>query len=342
MRKIVLLDGSEYYGKGFGSLKDCVAEIVVESSMSGYQKSIADERNSGKILLFTYPLIGNYGINNETVDYPQLKAIIVREYCEIPSNFRSAQNLEFYLNQHDIVGISEIDTRSLFRKIRNEKRQFALICDASVTKEEAIEKIKQYQEEKNLVSKYSCKKPVVFMGSGKKVVVVDYGYSKEIVSKLREKNLYVVVLPYNTSVEEILSYHPDGVILSDGIGNPYEIDCQEISKLFSKTVVLGINFGQLVLARSAKIQLNQLDYKCCSSNHPVKELVSGKVMITSKNCEYNIDLDALSHSEFEVTYLGVNEKNVEGIKHKDYPVYGIQFNPESNIFEEFVKVLKGE
>lgn len=342
MRKIVLLDGSEYYGKGFGSLEECVAEIVVESSMSGYQKAIADERNSGKILLFTYPLIGNYGINREKEENPQLKAVIVREYCEIPSNFRSVQNLESYLNEFGIVGISEIDTRSLFRKIRNEKRQIALICDGDVSKEEAIKKLQQYQEEQNLVRKYSCQKPIVFRGSGKKVVVVDYGYSSEIVNQLRKENVYVVVVPYNTSVDEILSYHPDGVILSDGIGNPYEVDCKELSKLFSKVAILGINFGQLILARSAGIKLNQLDYKCCSSNHPVKEVTTGKVIITSKSCEYNIDLDAIQDSEFEITYLGVNEKNIEGIKHKDYPVYGIQFNPEIRIFEEFVKVLKGE
>lgn len=342
MRKIVLLDGSEYYGKGFGSLKECIGEIVVESSMSGYQKSISDARNQNKLLLFTYPLIGNYGMNNEQQDDPKLNAVIVREYCEIPSNFRSSQNIESYLKEFDIVGISEIDTRSLFRKIRDKGRQYAIICDTSVSKEEAILKIQQYLKEEKILANSNNIKPKVYVGKEKKVVVLDYGYSKEIVDQLRKMNCYVVVLPHHTSAQEILSYHPDGVILSDGILNPFEVDSSEVKKLFSKVAILGINFGQLILAISSGIKVNQLDYKCYSVNHPVKEIKSGTLRITSKKYDYNLDFNSVENSDFEITYIGVNQKSVEGIKHKDYPIYAIQFDLDIVMLREFIKVMKGE
>lgn len=341
MQKIVFKDGTTFVGVSFGRQKEVIGELVFDTSMSGYQKIINDTRYANKIILFTYPLIGNYGFNNIENDSPVLKAMIIREGCEKPSNFKCEYNLHEYAKIKNFVGIQGVDTRSIARKIRNEGVQPVILCDVNLDNEIAIQKLNNYKAESNLVSSFSVKKPIVIKGSREKVVVIDYGYSEEIVEHLKQKNCHIIILPYDTSISEILSYLPDGVILSDGVGNPNELThyAKQMKSLFSKTTLLGVNFGCMLLALANHLEIETLKFGHHGQNYPIKNKLNNQVEITNQNNLYTIK--PFSDNAFMVSHVSVNDDQIEGIIHQDYDVRGITYLNEA-VIDAFINRMRGK
>lgn len=285
-KKIVLEDGTEYYGYGFGSKKETVCILSFNTSVVGYQEMITDPAYTYKMIVMTYPVIGNYGITDEDYEAKQttIGGLVVREYNDQPSNFRYTKTLSEFLEENDIPAIEGIDTRKLARKIKNLKSKKALITDADTKLEDAIRKIKEYEIPKDAVQKVSSKKKWYSRASNHKynVVAIDCGMKLSIVRHLNERKCNVTVVPYNTSYDEIISLKPDGIIISDGPGLPEDITetVELVKKLKGKYPMFGICLGNLLinLAYGAKLNETNLRGGCFS----VRNIKTGKIMSATR------------------------------------------------------------
>ena len=288
-KKIVLENGQEFYGYGFGADKEAVNEIVFNTSMVGYQEIISDPSYTDQMVCMTYPLIGNYGVTDEDYEtrIPTMGGLIVREYNDLPSNFRYTKTLSEVLDEYDIPGISGVDTRMITRIIRDEGSQKVMICDADVPYEEALKKVREYVIPTDMVSRVSCKKRWYSRTPNHKydVVAIDCGIKHNIIRKLNEKGCNVTVVPYNTTAEEILNMRPDGLFLSNGPGNPEDV--QEVigvvRELKGKLPIFGICLGHQMISLALGAKTFKMKFGHRGGNHPVMNLSSGKIEITSQN-----------------------------------------------------------
>lgn len=340
MTKIVFKDGTTYIGSGFGIQKEVMGELIVETSMTGYQAIMNDPRYAENIILFTYPLIGNYGFHSIEKDNPRLAAMVVREVCERPSNVNCDYDLLSYCDHKNIAGLQGVDTRSIARKVRKEGVQTVIVCDDSLPTDIAIERLTEYEAKEKLAQPVSVKKPVIYKGTAEKVVVVDYGASQEIVDKLVSRHCQVAVLPYDVTAADILSYSPDGVIVSDGVGNPNDFATQakKFKDLFSKTSILGINFGSLILGLAEGLPIEKLSFGHHGQNYPIKNKITGKVEITTQNKMYTVK--SVDNSDFRISHINVNDHHIEGIQHKDYDVSGLSYFNEA-VMDDFIARMGG-
>lgn len=355
-KKIVLENGQEFYGYGFGADKEAVNEIVFNTSMVGYQEIISDPSYTDQMVCMTYPLIGNYGVTDEDYEtrIPTMGGLIVREYNDLPSNFRYTKTLSEVLDEYDIPGISGVDTRMITRIIRDEGSQKVMICDADEPYEEALKKVREYVIPTDMVSRVSCKKRWYSRTPNHKydVVAIDCGIKHNIIRKLNEKGCNVTVVPYNTTAEEILNMRPDGLFLSNGPGNPEDV--QEVigvvRELKGKLPIFGICLGHQMISLALGAKTFKMKFGHRGGNHPVMNLGSGKIEITSQNHSYAVDVNSLEGTPLSLTHKNLLDGTAEGVKSEENKLFSVQYHPESApgpqdsayLFDEFIALMEKE
>ena len=351
--KLVLPDGSEYPGCRFGARGDRVCELVFNTSMVGYQEILSDPSYAGQIIVMTYPLIGNYGITDEDYEtkFPSIGGMIVKENNDSPSNFRYTKTLAEVLEENHIPGISGIDTRLLTRILRDANGIRAIITDIDTPKEVAVAKIKENGREKNLVSKVSSKKRWFSRTPNHKydIVAIDCGMKLNMVRNLNNHGCNVTVVPWNTSAEQIMEFKPDGVLISNGPGSPEDVPevIETIKKLSGKIPIFGICLGHQLIALSYGAKIGTINPGHRGGNHPVKELKTGKVLITSQNHGYAVIKDSLENTPLEITHINLLDGTVEGLECSKDSVISVQFHPESApgpqdsiyLFDRFIEMI---
>ncbi|MDO4490980.1 MAG: glutamine-hydrolyzing carbamoyl-phosphate synthase small subunit [Lachnospiraceae bacterium] len=375
-RKLILEDGTEYCGYGFGSLSDKKLELVFNTSMVGYQEILSDPSYTDQAVVMTYPIIGNYGINPQDFETrnPSIGALIVREYAPEPSNFRSSSTLGDFMKTWDIAGIQGIDTRELTRKIRTYGSCKVLLTGPETTAEQGKEILSQWEFAHDQVSRVSTKESWVSLpgtdcgepvessenAAGNSdsqqesllhVAAIDCGMKLNIVRSLNALGCKVTVLPWNTKPETIQALKPDGVFLSNGPGDP--TDVQEtialVKALHGKYPIFGICLGHQILSLSYGAETYKLKFGHRGGNHPVKNLLTDKVEITSQNHSYAVAEESLSGTGLEPTHINLLDQTIEGVQHRGDRAFSIQYHPESApgpqdsayLFSRFVEVMKG-
>ena len=353
-RKIVLEDGSEYYGYGFGSYTDRVCEIVFNTSMVGYQEIVSDPSYTDQMVVMTYPLIGNYGITDDDFECknPSLGGLIVYDYNDMPSNFRYTKTLSELLEENGIPGISGVDTRKLTRSIRDLGSRRVLITSPDIPAEVAVEIIKNTAVAHDAVSRVSCKKRWYSRTSNPQfnVVAIDCGMKLNIVRSLNKFGCNVVVVPYDTPAEEIEFMKPDGVFLSNGPGDPEDVTpvIETVKALRGKYPIFGICLGHQMISLAYGAKTYKLKFGHRGGNHPVKDLATGRVYISSQNHGYMVKESSVPKEIAEVAFVNVNDGTVEGLRYLQKNIFTVQFHPEACagpkdsevLFDEFIKMME--
>ena len=350
---LILEDGTVFTGTSIGSTRDCISEIVFNTSMTGYLEVLTDPSYAGQAVVMTYPLIGNYGI---TPDMESGRAwpdgYIVRELSRMPSNFRCEGTIQDFLKEQDIPGIAGIDTRALTKLLREKGTMNGMITtNESYDLEEILPKLKAYTVG-DVVSKVTCKEKYVVEGAGKKVALLDFGAKNNIVKSLNDRGCEVTVYPADTSAEEIIASKPDGIMLSNGPGDPS--DCtsiiEEIRKLYETDIpIFAICLGHQLMALATGAKTHKLKYGHRGGNHPVKDLSTGRVYISSQNHVYFVDEGSLDENTAVPAFVNVNDGTNEGLSYVGKQIFTVQFHPEacpgpqdSNfLFDRFVDMMKG-
>lgn len=356
-RKIVLEDGSEYLGYAFGAVCDKVCEIVFNTSMVGYQEIVSDPSYTYQAVVMTYPLIGNYGITDEDYEtrIPTIGALICREYNENdPSNFRSTKTLADWMEEYHIPGVFGLDTRKLTRSIRDLGSRKALLCAPETTKEEALRILKETKMPSDAVSKVSCKKIWYSRTQNVRynVVAVDCGIKLNIIRSLNQRGCNVTVVPYNTSAEEIIKMKPDGIFLSNGPGDPQDVPevIALVRALKGKYPIFGICLGHQLISLAYGADTYKLKFGHRGGNHPVKNLETGKIEITSQNHSYAVRPESVDGTGLKITHINLLDQTVEGVSCLRDKVFSVQYHPESApgpqdstyLFDRFISIMKEE
>lgn len=353
-RKLVLEDGAEYYGTGFGYTGDAVCEIVFNTSMVGYQEIISDPSYTYQAVVMTYPLIGNYGTADEDYETknPTIGGLIVREYNDLPSNFRYTKTLSEVMEEYKIPGLAGIDTRKLTRSIRDSGSRRGIITNADTPTEEALEKIKNTLVPHDAVAAVSCKKRRYSRTANAKynVVAIDCGIKLNIIRSLNARGCNVTVMPYNTSAAEVEKMKPDGIFLSNGPGDPEDVIpvIDLVKKLRGKYPIFGICLGHQMICLACGAKTYKLKFGHRGGNHPVKNLETGKIEITSQNHSYAVNEKSLENTGLKVTHINLLDNTVEGVSDEKSKMFSVQYHPESApgpqdsayLFDKFTSLME--
>lgn len=343
--KLILENGVVFEGKAFGYLKECVGEVVFNTGMTGYQEVLTDPSYYGQIVTMTYPLIGNYGINLEDLESkePKVRGFIVREKCQYPNNFRCELELETYLAQNKVLGLDGIDTRALTKILRNNGTMKGIIVLDNSNLEDVKDKLEAFSN-RDAVLIVSTNEKYEISGEGKNVAIIDFGIKQNIIRNFVKRGCNVTVFPYDFKAEEVLEINPDLVFLSNGPGDPEDMGeaVNEVKKIVGKKPIVGICLGHQLLALTLGGETKKLKFGHRGCNHPVKDLINNRVHITSQNHGYYV---ATLPENMEITHVSMNDGTVEGMKHKELPIFSVQFHPEAcpgpkdseYIFDEFMK-----
>ncbi|MCJ7839580.1 carbamoyl phosphate synthase small subunit [Lederbergia sp. NSJ-179] len=350
-RKLVLEDGTVFTGEAIGSEQETIGEVIFNSSMSGYQEIISDPSNYGQIMAFSYPLIGNYGINRDDFESiePVIKGIVVKEACDFPSNWRSNMSLGEFLRLKKIPGIAGIDTRMLTRLIREKGTMKGIICHVEEKTEDVLIRLRATMLPANEVKQVSRAKPFPSPGRGKNVVVIDFGLKHGILRELTERGCDIMVVPAHTPVEEILALKPDGVLLTNGPGNPESIAhvCEMIQTIQQQFPLLAIGLGHQLFALANGCQIEKMHFGHRGSSYPVKDLASGKIVFTSQNHGYEVVKASVHQSKLTITQEALNGGSIEGLTHQTLPAFSVQYQPEAApgsedgkiVFDQFMNLM---
>ncbi len=350
---LILEDGTVFTGTSIGSTREVISEIVFNTSMTGYLEVLTDPSYAGQAVVMTYPLIGNYGICQEDMESlkPWPDGYIVRELSRIPSNFRSEDTIQHFLKENNIPGISGIDTRALTKILREKGTMNGMITtDEGFDLDEVILRMKKYSVT-GVVKATSCKEKYVLPGNGKKVALLDLGAKKNIAHSLNERGCEVTVYPAWTKAEEILSTDPDGIMLSNGPGDPKECTeiIAEIKKLYESNVpIFAICLGHQLMALATGADTHKLKYGHRGGNHPVKDLETGRVYISSQNHGYVVDEDTMDPAVAVPAFVNVNDGTNEGLKYTNKNIFTVQYHPEacpgpqdsSYLFDRFLNMME--
>ena len=353
-KQLVLENGKQFFGYGFGADKSAINEIVFNTSMVGYQEIVSDPSYTDQMVVMTYPLIGNYGMTDEDYEtkIPTMGGLIVREYNDQPSNFRYTKTLSEVLEEYGIPGISGIDTRMLTRIIRDEGSQKVGIFPADMPYDSALWQVKNYTIPTDMVSRVSCKKRWYSRTPNHKydVVAIDCGIKLNIIRKLNEKGCNVTVVPYDTTAEEILRMHPDGLFLSNGPGNPEDVTpvIEVVRQLKGKLPIFGICLGHQMISLALGAKTFKMKFGHRGGNHPVKHLENGKIEITSQNHSYAVDVASLAGTELELTHMNLLDRTAEGVASPGNRLFSVQYHPESApgpqdsayLFDRFIDLME--
>ena len=352
-KKLVLENGREFLGYGYGANVERVCDIVFNTSVVGYQEILSDPSCVDQIIVMAYPLIGNYGITDEDFESktPQIGGMVVRECNENPSNFRYTKTFSETLEEAGIPCIAGVDTRMIVRIIRDEGSQRAAIVNIDTTTEQALEMIKNAPQPKNQVAKVSSRKRWFSRTPNHKydIVAVDCGIKHSIIEQFTSRGCNVTVVPYNTTLEEIMAFNPDGIFISNGPGNPYDLpEVVELIKSINGTIpVFGVALGMelIALAYGAKVEKMKCGHHGGSA---VRCLECGRIDMTAQNHSYAVDAESLKGTGLSVTHENVLDSSVEGIECKADKVFAVQFHPESApgpqdstyLFDNFIKLME--
>ncbi len=353
-RKIILEDGQEYFGYSFGSEEDRVCEIVFNTSMVGYQEIISDPSYTYQAVVMTYPLIGNYGMAEDDYETktPTIGALIVREYNDEPSNFRSAATLSEVMRSYHIPGVSGIDTRKLTRSIRDVGSRKVLITNASTPIEKGLAILRENAIPKDAVSRVSCDTMWISSVRPEKyhVVAIDCGMKMNIVRSLHKRGCKVTVVPWNTPAGAIENLHPDGVFISNGPGDPTDVPetIAVVKTLLGKYPIFGICLGHQIISLAYGAKTYKLKFGHRGGNHPVRNLENGKIEITSQNHSYAVDAGSLANTALTATHINLLDQTVEGVKCDRDKVFSVQYHPESApgpqdsayLFDRFIEKME--
>ncbi len=353
-KKIVLENGREFYGYGFGADREAINEIVFNTSMVGYQEILSDPSYTDQMVVMTYPLIGNYGTAEEDYEtkFPSIGGMIVREYNDMPSNFRYTKTLNEVFEEHDIPAIEGIDTRMLTRIIRDEGSQRVMITDINTPLEEALERMAATPHPTDMVERVSCKKRWFSRTPNHQydVVAIDCGIKYNIIRKFNEKGCNVTVVPFNTTLDEILALKPDGVFLSNGPGNPEYLTpvIELVKQLKGKLPIFGICMGHQMVCLAYGASTFKMKFGHRGGNHPVKCLESGKVEITSQNHSFAVEADSLKRTKLKMTHVNILDNTAEGVECVEDKIFSVQYHPESApgpqdsayLFDKFIKMME--
>lgn len=352
---LILEDGHVFTGTSIGSRKEIISEIVFNTSMTGYLEVLTDPSYAGQAVCMTYPLIGNYGICYEDAESlrPWPDGYIVRELSRIPSNFRSEDTIQNFLKRFDIPGIAGIDTRALTKILREKGTMNGMITtDENFNLEEIIPRLKAYTTGK-VVEKVTCTEKSILPGTGKKVALMDFGAKRNIARSLNERGCQVTIYPASATAEEILKDAPDGIMLSNGPGDPKECTeiIREIRKLYESDVpIFAICLGHQLMALATGADTHKMKYGHRGGNHPVKDLETGRVYISSQNHGYVVDTENLDPAVAVPAFVNVNDGTNEGLKYTGKNIFTVQFHPEAcpgpqdsgYLFDRFIKMMGGE
>ncbi len=350
---LILEDGTVFQGTGIGSERDVISEIVFNTSMTGYLEVLTDPSYAGQAVVMTYPLIGNYGITPDMEsERPWPDGYIVRELSRMPSNFRCEGTIQDFLEKYDIPGIAGIDTRALTKILREKGTMNGMITrreDYDI--EEILPRLKSYKTGK-VVDKVTCKEKYVLPGDGYKVALLDVGAKRNIARSLNERGCEVTVYPARTTAAEILEAKPDGIMLSNGPGDPKECDTiiDEVRKLYESDVpIFAICLGHQLMALATGADTHKLKYGHRGGNHPVKDLRTGRVYISSQNHGYVVDTEHLDPAVAVPAFVNVNDGTNEGLAYTGKNIYTVQFHPEAcpgpqdsaYLFDVFLDMMGG-
>ncbi len=352
---LILEDGTVFEGTSIGSAREVVSEIVFNTSMTGYLEVLTDPSYAGQAVVMTYPLIGNYGISYEDMESgrPWPDGYIVRELSRLPSNFRSVDTIQNFLIKYDIPGICGIDTRALTKILREKGTMNGMITVNEYDDfSEPLERIKAYRVE-GVVKRTSCREKYVIPGPGKHVALLDLGMKRNIARSLNSRGCEVTVYPCDTPAEEILAAQPDGIMLSNGPGDPKENTeiIGEIKKLYGSDIpIFAICLGHQLMALAAGGDTYKLKYGHRGGNHPVKDLATGRVYITAQNHGYAVDPESLDDSVAVEAFVNVNDHTNEGLRYVGKNIFTVQYHPEASpgphdsayLFDEFIDMMGGE
>lgn len=354
MRRCLLLeDGTFFIGEGFGSDLKSTGELVFTTSMTGYQETITDQSFNGQIIMFTYPLVGNYGINRDDYESiaPTCKGVIVKEHARVPNNWRSNMSLDEFLKRKDIPGISGIDTRMLTRKIRQKGSMKASIIDLQDDYTHEIDQLVATVLPTNQVNQVSTTQPYPSAGVGRYIAVIDFGLKHSILRELSRRNCNLIVLPHTVSAEQILELHADGVMLTNGPGNPKSLPnaIEMIQKIQGKVPLFGICLGHQLFALANNADTYKMRFGHRGLNHPVRDVTTNRIDFTSQNHGYAVAPLSIEKTDLMITHVEVNDMSVEGIRHKYYPAFSVQFHPDAapgphdtlHLFDDFMDLIDG-
>ena len=370
---LVLEDGSVYEGNPFGAETTAYGEVVFSTSMTGYQEMLTDPSYAGQILVPTYPLIGNYGINESDFESKQIQArsLAVREYCLQPSHWQSTRTLHEFLLAYGIPGISGIDTRALTRRLRSSGVMMGILS-SEMTTEEALTELKSLPKYDftDFVHQVSTEKAYEWQSNtpatvtlpslslrgasvtkqSLKIPVIDYGLKYNILRILSQLGYQASVVPCTASAKDVLALKPDGIVLSPGPGDPALLDdiTDTVEELIGRKPIMGICLGHQLIGKALGAQTFKLKFGHRGGNHPVRDLATGRVYITAQNHGYAIDADTLKQG-LEVSHINLNDGTVEGLRHRDLPILSIQYHSEASpgpldnmyLFERFLDMVKG-
>ena len=351
---LILEDGTVLTGESFGAAREVISEVVFNTSMTGYLEILTDPSYAGQSVVMTYPLIGNYGICMEDMEsiHPWPKALIVRECAKLASNFRNEMTLDEFLKKYDVPGISGIDTRALTKILREKGTMNGMITtNENYNLDEVLPKLHAYKVG-DVVSKVTCSEKYVLEGNGPKVALMDFGAKNNIARSLNDRGCEVTVYPANTPAEEIISANPDGIMLSNGPGDP--ADCtsiiKEIRKLYDSDIpIFAICLGHQLMALANGGKTYKLKYGHRGGNHPVKDLQTGRVYISSQNHGYAVDADSIPESVAVPAFVNVNDNTNEGMSYVGKNIFTVQFHPEAcpgpqdsgYLFDRFMDMMGG-
>lgn len=363
-RKLILEDGSVYEGYGFGDDSERVLELVFNTSMVGYQEIISDPSYTDQAVVMTYPLIGNYGINEEDYESqnPTIGGLVVREYNDDPSNFRCSHTLNEVMIKYEIVGIYGVDTRQITRKLRDKGSMKTMITDIEVNNDEALGILNMVELSHNAVSRVTSKsiwkadmvspipRPSLLAERKLHVVAIDCGMKQNILRSLLGKGLKVTVVPYDTDVETIEALKPDGIFISNGPGDPEDAVpvIEAVRELKGRYPIFGICLGHQILSLAYGARTYKLKFGHRGGNHPVKNLNTGKIEITSQNHSYAVDADSIASTSLEITHINLLDNTIEGVCCTRDRAFGVQYHPEScpgpqdsdYLFDQFIDNMK--
>lgn len=349
--ELILENGTKFKGSAFGYIKESVGEVVFTTGMTGYQEALTDPSLAGKIVTMTYPLVGNYGINLEDMESPKahLKGLVVREKCDMPSNWRCEMELDGFLKQNKIMGIEGIDTRALTRVLRESGTMKGIITTRidDLTPSQIKQKFDNYTN-KDAVKETTIKEKYTISGKGTHIAVYDLGIKKGILRELQKRGCKLTVFPAFATAEEVMASSPAAVFVGNGPGDPKDIPTviENVKKIIELNIpVLGICLGHQIISLALDCTTTRLKFGHHGGNHPVKDLKTGRVYITSQNHEFVVDELA---DDVEATYVNVNDGSIEGIRHKTKPIYSVQFHPEASpgptdtqiLFDRFLKIIE--
>jgi len=357
-RKLVLADGTVFLGTGFGSNAQVIAEVIFFTGMTGYQEVLTDPSYNNQIVVMTYPMIGNYGISNENSQLTKniaptgAAALIVKEHCETPSNWSSAKSLDEFLKEKNIPGLCNVDTRALTIKIRETGTIKGIIIDANIPDADAIAKLNSAptgnDNAKRIVPKESYK--VATENKKFRIVLLSFGAKMDkLIEELVNRGCEIIVASYDVSTGDISSLNPDGIVLGNGSGNPADLSevLPTIKELQTKYPLLGVCLGHQLFALANDATTSKMKFGHHGDNVPVKDITTGRTLITSQNHNYQVDADSLTETDLELTHYAINDNTVQGVKHKLHPAFSVQFLPEAHVgpqeskylFDQFIESL---